>query len=136
MSRRPFLPTTFSLLTEIDMKIRSFGLGSLVIALALLACAAACSSLQVPNNPTTQALDDASAITGAAAAAVAAAAPVPWGQILAAVLGAISVIAGIIAHSTVTRNNSQQVASAVTSGFQAVSQSLAPASLASVAVAK
>jgi hypothetical protein len=118
------------------MKVHSFQIGSLIIALAVLAGASACASLQTPNNPTTQALNEASAVTGAAAAAVAAAVPMPWGQIVAAVLGAISVIAGIIAHSTITKSNSQQLANAVTSSLQAASQALTPAASASVALAK
>jgi hypothetical protein len=118
------------------MKVRSFRIGSLVIALAVLAGASACASLQTPNNPTTQALDEASAVTGAAAAAVAAAAPIPWGQIVAAVLGAISVIAGIVAHNTLTKSNAQQVANSVTSGLQAASQTLTPSAGVVAAVAK
>jgi hypothetical protein len=118
------------------MRIRNIGIGSLLLSMAILSATAACSSMLAPNNPTTQALDEASVVTGAAAAAVAAAAPLPWGQIIAAVLGAFSVIAGIIAHSTVTKNSAQQVTAAVTSGLQAASQSLAVPAGASVAVAK
>jgi hypothetical protein len=84
--------------------------------------------MQVPNNPTTQALGEAGAVTGAVASTIAVAAPAPWGQILAGILGAFSVIAGIIAHSTVSKNSAQQVANAVTAGLQAASQSLGLAS--------
>jgi hypothetical protein len=115
-------------------------LGCVAVGLAVLSMAGACASMQVPGNATTQALGDASAVTGAMAAG-AALAPVPWGQILASALGAISVIAGIIAHSTVSKNNAQQVTSAVETGIQAASQSLgiaassaAPASAANAAL--
>jgi len=103
---------------------RVLGFGSLALALAALALGSACASMQVPNNPTTQALGEVGAVTGALASTIAVAAPVPWGQILAGILGAISVIAGIIAHSTVSKNSAQQVANAVTTGLQAASQSL------------
>jgi hypothetical protein len=96
---------------------------SFALALVGLCLAGACASLQVPGNATTQALGDASAVTGALATG-AALAPAPWGQIAASALGAISVIAGIIAHSTVSKNNAQQVASAVETGIEAASQTL------------
>jgi len=108
------------------MKTRIFGFGGLALVMAVLALASACASMETPNNPTTQALSQASAVTGAVAATVAAAAPAPWGQIAAGVLGAISVIAGIVAHSTVSKNSAQQVVNAVTTGLQAASQTLAP----------
>jgi hypothetical protein len=73
-------------------------------------------------------LGEAGAVSGAVASTIAVAAPAPWGQILAGILGAISVIAGIIAHSTVSKNSAQQVANAVTTGLQAASQSLGLAS--------
>ena len=105
---------------------RALGFGSLTMALAVLALGSACTSMQVPNNPTTQALGEAGAVTGAVAPTIAVAAPAPWGQILAGILGAFSVIAGIIAHSTVSKNSAQQVVNAVTTGLQAASQSLTP----------
>ena len=103
---------------------RVLGFGSLALALVVLALGSACASMQVPNNPTTQALGEAGAVTGAVASTLAVAAPAPWGQILAGILGAFSVIAGIIAHSTVSKNSAQQMANAVTTGLQAASQSL------------
>lgn len=103
---------------------RVLGFGGLALALAALALGSACASMQVPNNPTTQALGEAGAVTGAVAPTIAVAAPAPWGQILAGILGAFSVIAGIIAHSTVSKNSAQQVTNAVTAGLQAASQSL------------
>jgi hypothetical protein len=109
------------------MTMRFVGFGGMVMALAALAMASACASTQTPNNATTQAWSEASAVTGAVAATVAAAAPMPWGQIIAGILGAVSVIAGIVAHSTVSKNNAQQVTAAVTTGLQAASQSLASA---------
>ena len=95
------------------MRGRILRLGSVALALVILSVVGACTSMQVPGNATTQALGDASAVTGALAAGVALGAPVPWGQALTTVLGAISVIAGIIAHSTVSKNNAQEVATAV-----------------------
>ena len=44
--------------------------------------------------------------------------------IVAGVLGAVGVIAGIVAHSVTSRANAQQVVGAVTTGLQAASQSL------------
>jgi Na+/glutamate symporter len=82
--------------------------------------------MQTPNSPTTQAWSQTSAVTGALAATVAAAAPAPWGQIVAGILGAISVIAGIVAHSTISKNSAQQVVNAVNTGLQAASQTLTP----------
>jgi fluoride ion exporter CrcB/FEX len=82
--------------------------------------------MQVPNNPTTQALGEAGAVSGAVASTIAVAAPAPWGQIVAGILGAFSVIAGIIAHSAASKNSAQQIAAAVTTGLQAAAQSLAP----------
>jgi hypothetical protein len=108
------------------MKNRIFGFGSLAVAMTVLALASACASMQTPNNATTQAWSETSAVTGAVAATVAAAAPAPWGQILAGILGAVSVIAGIVAHSTVSKNNAAQVTNAVTTGLQAAAQSLTP----------
>src|SRR5579872_6613333 len=101
------------------MKTRFVGIGGLVVALAALGMASACASMQTPGNPTTQAWAETSAVTGAVAATVAAAVPMLWGQIIAGVLGAVSVIAGIVAHSTVSKNNAQQVTAAVTTGLQA-----------------
>jgi hypothetical protein len=106
------------------MKARIFGIGSLAIAMTVLALASACASMATPNNPTTQALSQTSAVTGAVAATVAAAAPAPWGQLVAGILGAISVIAGILAHSSVSKNSAQQVVNAVTTGLQAASQTM------------
>ena len=106
------------------MRALALRLGSLVVLAAIVLLISACSSLEAPNNPTTQALGEASVITGAVASTVGAAAPVPWGQILASALGAISVIAGIIAHSTVSKNNAEEVTSAVATGIQAASQAL------------
>jgi hypothetical protein len=108
------------------MKIQMLGFGGLALSMAFMAVASACASMQTPNNPTTQALAQTSAVTGAVAATVAAAAPAPWGQIVAGILGAVSVIAGIVAHSTVSKNSAQQVVNAVTTGLQAASQTLAP----------
>jgi hypothetical protein len=106
------------------MKVRILGFGSLAFAMAVWSLASACASLQTPNNPTTQALSQTSAIAGTVAATVAAAAPAPWGQLVAGILGAISVIAGIVAHSTVSKNSAQQVANAVSTGLQAASQTM------------
>ncbi len=103
---------------------RIFGFGSLALALVVLSLGSACASLQTPNNPTTQALGEAGAVTGAVASTIAVAAPAPWGQILAGILGACSVIAGIIAHSTASKNSAQQLSNAVSTGLQAASQSL------------
>ena len=115
------------------MKLRALTLFSLALALAFLATASACSSMQVPDNPTTQALGEASVVTGVAASTIAAVAPAPWGQIIAAALGALSVIGGIMAHSTVAKNNAQQMASAVTTGLQTAAQSLTTPSAAAPA---
>ena len=104
---------------------RVLGLGSIVLALAVLALGSDCASMQVPNNSTTQALGEAGAVSGALASTIAVAAPAPWGQIVAGILGAFSVIAGIIAHSAASRNSAQQLAAAVTTGLQAA-QSLIP----------
>jgi hypothetical protein len=98
--------------------------GILAIALAMLLLGSACASLPVVNGPTTQAINDASAVTGAVASTVAAVAPPPWGAIAAGILGAVSVIAGIVAHSSVSKTNAQQVVSAVNTGLQAAAQSL------------
>ena len=114
------------------MKARIPGIGSLAFAMAVLALASACASMQTPDNPTTQALSQTSAVTGAVAATVAAVAPAPWGQLVAGILGAISVIAGIVAHSTMSKNSAHQVVSAVTAGLQTASQSLVPNNLPSV----
>lgn len=106
------------------MSGRWLRLSCVALSLGLLSVAAACASMQVPGNATTQALGEASAVTGAVASTVGLAAPVPWGQIVAAALGAVSVIAGIVAHSTVSKNNAQEVSSAVSMGIQAASQTL------------
>jgi hypothetical protein len=106
----------------------------LAAALIILGMVSACASLQTPGNATTLALGEVSMVTGAVAPVVAAAAP-PWGQIAAGVLGAISVIAGIVAHSAVSKTSAQQVVSAVTTGLQAASQTLGSASPATVAPA-
>ena len=106
------------------MTIRILGVGGVALALAALAMVSACASLPAANSSTTQAISDAGAVTGALASTVAAAAPAPWGQIVAGVLGALSVIAGIVAHSTVSKNSAEQVVSAVNTGLQAASQSL------------
>jgi hypothetical protein len=111
------------------MKGRFIGLACLAFALGVLGMTSACASMASANNPTTQALAQTSAVTGAVAAMVAAAAPAPWGQIIAAVLGAISVIAGIVAHSVVTKNSAQQTVAAVTTGLQAASQGIASPAL-------
>jgi hypothetical protein len=106
------------------MRAQFLRLGSIAAAFAVVSLVAACAAMQVPNNPTTQAFGEASAVTGAMASTVALAAPVPWGQVVASALGAISVIAGIIAHSTVSKNSAQEVTSAVATGIQAASQTL------------
>src|SRR5271167_3844792 len=108
------------------MKVRIISFGCLALTVTALMLASACASFQTPNNPTTQALLQASTVTGAVAATVAAAAPMPWGQLVAGILGAISVIAGIVAHSTVSKNSAKQVVNAVTTGLQAASQTLVP----------
>jgi hypothetical protein len=118
------------------MKARIFGVGSLAIAMTVLGLASACASMATPNNPTTQALSQTSAVTGAVAATVAAAAPAPWGQLVAGILGAISVIAGILAHSSVSKNSAQQVVNAVTTGLQAASQTMTLGNTANPPLAK
>jgi hypothetical protein len=120
----------------VDMKMRIVGASCLALALAVMAMSSACASMQAAGNPTTQALAQTSAVTGAVAATVAAAAPAPWGQILAGVLGAISVIAGIVAHSTISKNSAQQVVSAVNTGLQAASQTLSSVPAAASVVLK
>jgi hypothetical protein len=106
------------------MKGRIIGVSGLIIAAAMLTLASACASSQVPNGATTQALAQASALTSAVASTIAVAAPAPWGPIVAGILGAVSVIAGILAHSTLSKSNAQQVVNAVTTGLQAASQTL------------
>ncbi|MGD0390343.1 MAG: hypothetical protein ABSC42_15470 [Tepidisphaeraceae bacterium] len=103
---------------------RVLGFGSLALALAILALGSACASMQVPNNPTTQALGEAGAVSGAVASTIAVVAPAPWGQILAGILGAFSVIAGIVAHSTVSKPTSQQLLAAVAAGASAAGTQL------------
>jgi len=76
------------------MSGRWLRLSCVALSLGVLSVAAACASMQVPGNATTQALGEASAVTGAVASTVGLAAPVPWGQIVAAALGAVSVIDG------------------------------------------
>lgn len=106
------------------MKHRLIGIGLLAAVVGVLAVAAACASLETPNNPTTQTLGGISDMAGVIAPVVAATVPAPWGQIVAAVLGAIGVIAGIVAHSVTSRASGQQMVGAVTTGLQAASQSL------------
>jgi hypothetical protein len=106
------------------MKFGIFGVFVLLLAMVVLALGSACASLPASSGATTQAISDASAVTGAVASTVAAVAPAPWGQIIAGILGAVSVIAGIVAHSAVSKNNAQQVVSAVTAGLQAAAGSL------------
>jgi hypothetical protein len=84
--------------------------------------------METPNNPTTQTLGSISDAAGAVAPVVAVAVPAPWGQVVAGILGAVGVIAGIVAHSVTSRANAQQVVGAVTTGLQAASQSLGSAS--------
>lgn len=115
------------------MKTHALTVFTLALAMACLAAVSACSTTPAADSATTQALGEASVITGVAASTVAATTPAPWGQIIAAILGALSVVAGIIAHSTVTKNSAQQIASAVTTGVQAASQSLVSANPATVA---
>jgi hypothetical protein len=106
------------------MKNRIFVSGLLCLAIGVLALASACASLETPNNPTTQTLGSVSDAASAVAPIVAATVPAPWGQIVAGILGAVGVIAGIVAHSVTTRASAQQVVGAVTTGLQAASQSL------------
>jgi hypothetical protein len=110
------------------MTNRMVAMGFLALAIGVLALASACASLETPNNPTTQTLGSISDAASEVAPVVAAAVPAPWGQIVAGVLGAVGVIAGIVAHSVTSRANAQQVVGAVTTGLQAASQSLGTAS--------
>jgi hypothetical protein len=109
------------------MKARLVTFASVGVPVACLFAASACSSLQTANSPTTQALGEASLVSGAVASTVAAVAPAPWGQIIAAVLGAVSVIAGVVAHSAMAKNSAEQVVNAVTTGVSAASHTLASA---------
>jgi hypothetical protein len=118
------------------MMARIIGFGGLMLVIAVVASGGGCASLQNPNSPTTQAWSQASDVTGAVAATVAAAEPTPWGQIIAGILGALSVIAGIVAHGAVSNNSAEQVVNAVTAGLQAASQNLAPGSSGSSPPAK
>ncbi len=106
------------------MTNRILALGILGVTVAVLSLASACASLDTPNNPTTQALDSVSAVTSAMAPVVAATAPVPWGSIVGGILGAVGVIAGIIAHSATSSVSAQQTVNAVTTGLQAAATSL------------
>jgi len=106
------------------MKVGTIGMFGLALAMVVLALGSACASLPASSGSTTQAISDASAVTGAVASTVAAVAPAPWGQIIAGILGAVSVIAGIVAHSAMAKTNAQQMVSAVTTGLQAASASL------------
>ncbi len=106
------------------MKSRLITIGLIAFAVGVLALASACASLETPNNPTTQTLGGISDMASVIAPVVAAAVPAPWGQVVAAVLGAIGVIAGIVAHSVTSRASAQQVVGAVTTGLQAAGQSL------------
>lgn len=106
------------------MTNRIFALGILGFTVAVLSLASACASLQSPNNPTTQALDRVSAVTSAVAPVVVAAVPMPWGSIIAGILGAVGVIAGIIAHSATSSASAQQTVNAVTTGLQAAATTL------------
>lgn len=106
------------------MRGRIIGVSGLMIAAGMLTLASACASSQVPNGATTQALAQTSALTGAVASTIRVAAPAPWGPIVAGILGAVSVIAGILAHGMLSKSNAQQVVNAVTTGLQAASQTL------------
>jgi hypothetical protein len=106
------------------MKSRLITLGLLALAVGALALASACASLETPNNPTTQTLGSISDAASVVAPVVAAAVPAPWGQAVAAILGAVGVIAGIVTHSVTSRASAQQVVGAVTTGLQAASQTL------------
>jgi hypothetical protein len=106
------------------MKNRLIRIGLLAAVVGVLAVAAACASLETPNNATTQTLGGISDMASVVAPVVAAVVPAPWGQVVAAVLGAIGVIAGIVAHSVTSRASAQQVVGAVTTGLQAAGQSL------------
>src|SRR5580692_6046837 len=131
-----FTPPLFAgnlTLFGVIMTKRDLGFGTLAAGLILLVMVSACASLQTPGNATTQALGDVSAVTGAVAPVVAATAP-PWGQIVAGVLGAISVIAGIVVHSSASNTSAQQVVNAVTTGLQAAAGAL-PAGSASTSSA-
>jgi hypothetical protein len=109
---------------ETIMINRIFVSGVMGLAVAALAIASACAAMGTPNNPTTQAWGSVSAVTGEVAPVVATAAPPPWGQIVAGILGAVSVIAGIVAHSATSNASGQQLVNAVTTGLQAASQSV------------
>jgi hypothetical protein len=106
------------------MSHRVLMLTILGLMIAAMTMASACASLQAPDNPTTQALGGVSAAAGTVAPVVAATAPAPWGAIIAAILGAVGVIAGIVAHSATSSVSAQQAVNAVTTGLQAASQSL------------
>jgi hypothetical protein len=118
------------------MKVRVLSLCSLALAIACLAGASACATMPAASSATTQSLGEASVVAGVAASTIAATVPAPWGQIIAAALGVLSVIGGIIAHSAVAKNSAQQIAGAVTTGVQAASQSLASAVGSPAVVAK
>jgi hypothetical protein len=109
------------------MKNRIVSLGVLALVVGAMLLASACAALETPNNPTTQTLGSVSDAASEVAPVVAAAVPAPWGQVLAAVLGGVGVIAGIVAHSVTSRASAQQVVGAVTTGLQAASQSLGTA---------
>ncbi|HEX4056236.1 MAG TPA: hypothetical protein VHX86_18400 [Tepidisphaeraceae bacterium] len=106
------------------MTNRIFVVSIMGFTVAILSLASACASLQTPNNPTTQALDTVSAVTSAVAPVMAAAAPAPWGSIVAGILGAVGVIAGIVAHSATSSASAQQTVNAVTTGLQAAATTL------------
>lgn len=118
------------------MKIHIVGIGGLALALVALAAASGCAAMPANSVPATQAWSQTSAVTSAVAAAVGAAAPMPWGQIIAAILGAISVIAGVVAHGAVSNSSTQQTVSAVTAGLQAASQTVTPGNAGSSPPAK
>ena len=110
------------------MTNRIIAVGPLALAIGFLALAAACASLETPNNPTTQKLGNVSEAASEVAPVVAAAVPAPWGQVVAGIMGAVGVIAGIVAHSMTSKVSAQQAVGAVTTGLQAASQSLGSAS--------
>ncbi|MGD0462184.1 MAG: hypothetical protein ABSB74_06825 [Tepidisphaeraceae bacterium] len=109
------------------MTNRIIAVGLLALAIGVLALASSCASLETPNNPTTQKLGNVSEAASEVAPVVAAAVPAPWGQVVAGILGAVGVIAGIVAHSVTSRVSAQQAVGAVTTGLQAASQSLGSA---------
>jgi hypothetical protein len=99
-----------------------FKLSCIIASLALLLLAAACASMQVPGNATTRTLGGISTVTGDLAP-VAGLIPVPWGWIAGVVLGAVSVITGVIAHSTLSKNSAREGANAAVLGMLAAQTS-------------